>query len=196
MIVIAGLGNPGKQYERTRHNIGFEVVDRLADQFHIDVNFGKFGGLIGKGVIEGEKVLLVKPLTYMNLSGECIAAVMHYYKSDPEDELIAIYDDISLEPGEIRIREKGSAGGHNGIKSIISHLQTERFKRIKVGVGDKPRHMDLADHVLGRFSKEETVLMEDGVSRSLEALPLMISGDVKQAMNRYNKRRKGEGDAV
>ena len=152
MYVIVGLGNPDKKYEHTRHNIGFDVIDALADKYNISVTDKKHKALCGSGVIEGMKVLLVKPQTYMNLSGESVAEVMNFYKLDPDEEMIVIFDDISLEPGRIRIRKKGSAGGHNGIKSIIAMTGTQGFSRIKVGVGEKPQGWDLADHVLGRFS--------------------------------------------
>ena len=138
MKVIVGLGNPGKKYDNTRHNIGFEALDYIADKEGISINTGKHKALIGTGYMGGEKVLLVKPQTFMNLSGESVAELLHYYKIDPEEELLVIFDDISLAPGNIRIRKKGSAGGHNGIKNIIAMTGTENFKRIKVGVGEKP----------------------------------------------------------
>ena len=169
MYIIAGLGNPGREYEGTRHNVGFMTLDALADKYNIDVREKAFKGLIGKGMIEGNKVILVKPQTYMNLSGECIRQVMDYYKVDPS-EFIVIYDDISLVPGGIRIRKKGSAGGHNGIKNIIAHLGTQEFPRIKVGVGDKPPRMDLADYVLSRFSKEDREKMEQAFKDAAEAV--------------------------
>ena len=155
MYIIAGLGNPDRQYEGTRHNAGFDVIDRIADKYNIAVDTKKHRALIGKGVIEGRKVILAKPQTYMNLSGESIRSMADYYKIDPEHELVVIYDDINLEPGQLRIREKGSAGGHNGIKNIIACLGTQVFPRIRVGVGEKPSRYDLADYVLGHFSKAE-----------------------------------------
>ena len=155
MFIIAGLGNPTLQYEGTRHNVGFDVIDMLADRYNISVDGRKGRALIGKGMIGGQKVLLVKPQTYMNLSGESVRSLLDYYKVDEEQELLVIYDDISLGVGQIRIRAKGSAGGHNGIKNIIAHLGGQVFPRIKVGVGEKPPKWDLADYVLGHFSKEE-----------------------------------------
>ena len=134
MFLIVGLGNPTKQYEKTRHNIGFDVMDALADKYNISISENKHKALCGKGVIEGMKVVLAKPQTYMNLSGESVAELVNYYKLDPESELIVVFDDISLEPGNIRIRKKGSAGGHNGIKNIIAQLVTDTFQRIKVGI--------------------------------------------------------------
>ena len=172
MYIIAGLGNPGKEYAGSRHNVGFMTLDELADRYNIDVREKAHKALIGKGMIEGNKVILVKPQTYMNLSGESIRSVMDYYKTEPS-EFIVIYDDISLEPGQIRIRKKGSAGGHNGIKNIIAHLGTQEFPRIRIGVGEKPARMDLADYVLGHFSKEEKERMEqafkDGAAASITA---------------------------
>ena len=186
MFIIAGLGNPTREYEGTRHNVGFDVIDRLAARYNIDVDVKKHRALIGKGMIAGQKVILAKPQTYMNLSGESIRSILDYYKVDPETELIVIYDDISLEPGKIRIRKKGSAGGHNGIKNIIAQLGTQNFQRIKVGVGEKPKGWDLADYVLGHFSKEDRGLVDDALKRAAEAVELMVQGEVDQAMNQFN----------
>ena len=191
MYVIAGLGNPGREYEGTRHNVGFMTLDALADKYNIDVREKAFKGLIGKGMIEGNKVILVKPQTYMNLSGECIRQVMDYYKVDPS-EFIVIYDDISLVPGGIRIRKKGSAGGHNGIKNIIAHLGTQEFPRIKVGVGDKPKGMDLADYVLGHFSKEDQAKMDEAFKDAADAAEMILDKGMDAAMNHYNMKKKGE----
>ena len=190
MYIIVGLGNPKREYENTRHNIGFDVIDALADKYGISVNEGKHKGLIGKGMIEGQKVVLVKPLTYMNLSGECVRSVMDFYKADPETELIVISDDISLDVGQIRIRKKGSAGGHNGLKNIILQLGMDGFQRIKMGVGEKPKDYDLADYVLGHFSKEERVIMNEGIRDAIEAIKLMLWDDTDKAMNLYNKKRQ------
>lgn len=176
MYVIVGLGNPDKKYEHTRHNIGFDVIDALADKYNISVTDKKHKALCGSGVIEGMKVLLVKPQTYMNLSGESVAEVMNFYKLDPDEEMIVIFDDISLEPGRIRIRKKGSAGGHNGIKSIIAMTGTQGFSRIKVGVGEKPQGWDLADHVLGRFSSEDRAKVEEAIGHAMDAAVLTHSG--------------------
>lgn len=188
MYVIAGLGNPKKEYENTRHNIGFDVIDAIAVKYDISVLERKFKALIGKGYLDGKKVILVKPQTYMNLSGESIRAVIDYYKIEEKLELIVIYDDVSLDIGQLRIREKGSAGGHNGIKSIIAHLGHDAFKRIKMGVGEKPKGYDLADYVLGHFSVKERELMDQSVARAGEAVKLMIEDKVDQAMNLYNKK--------
>ena len=185
MYVIAGLGNPGRKYEKTRHNVGFEVIDRLAEKYGISVNEKMFQGLVGRGVIEGEKVLLVKPQTFMNLSGECIQPILGYYKVDPED-FVVVYDDISLEPGNIRVRGKGSAGGHNGIKNIILRLGTQDFPRVRIGTGEKPEKMDLADYVLGHFTPEEQKLMDEAYEAGAEAAVTLILEGTEKAMNRFN----------
>ena len=190
MYMIAGLGNPGKKYNNTRHNIGFAFIDALAQEYDINVMDVKLKALTGKGMIGGQKVLLVKPLTFMNLSGESIRPLADYYKVDPESELIVVSDDITLSPGGIRIRKKGSAGGHNGLKNIIGQLGTENFKRIRIGVGEKPKGYDLADYVLGHFSKEEQPLMQEGITKAKEALNLILAGNMDQAMNEYNRREK------
>lgn len=188
MFVIAGLGNPTSQYEGTRHNVGFDVIDTLADQYNISVTERKGKALCGKGIIAGQKVLLMKPQTYMNLSGESIRAIADFYKIDAETEFLVIFDDVSLDVGQLRIRKKGSAGGHNGIKSIISHLGTSNFMRIKVGVGEKPKEYDLADYVLGHFTKDEKEVMADGYKRAVKAVEMLVTGDVEAAMNEYNKK--------
>mgnify|MGYP002241246472 CR=1 FL=1 len=190
MIIIAGLGNPTKEYEGTRHNVGFQVIDKIAEKYNIAVDAKKGRAYVGKGIIEGQKVLLVKPQTYMNLSGESIRELVDYFKVDPKEELLVIYDDISLNPGQIRIRKKGSAGGHNGIKNMIAQLGTDTFQRIKVGVGEKPKGYDLADYVLGKFSKEDRVLMEEGYDLACEASALIMQGAIDQAMNEYNQKKK------
>ncbi len=186
MYIIVGLGNPTKEYDNTRHNIGFAAIDMLADKYGIRVNEVKHKALLGKGVINGSKVILVKPMTYMNLSGEAVRAVIDYYKVDEEEELIVIYDDISLDVGQLRVRKKGSAGGHNGIKNIIAHLGHDTFRRIKIGVGEKPKGYDLADYVLGHFSKEDLTVLKEGMEKVEGAVGLMLQGDVDEAMNRYN----------
>ena len=185
MYIIAGLGNPTREYEKTRHNVGFEVIDVLADMLGTTVEEKKFKGLYGRGIIGGEKVLLLKPQTFMNLSGESVKAAADFYKVDHE-HIIIIYDDISLDVGQLRIRKKGSAGGHNGIKNIIAHLGTQEFPRIKVGVGDKPKKMDLADYVLSRFSKEDRAAMEDAFKEAAKAVEVMITEGMDIAMNQFN----------
>ena len=188
MFLIVGLGNPGKQYENTRHNVGFDAIDVLVDEYRIPSSGKQHKAMYGKGVIEGQKVILAKPMTYMNLSGEAVRAMVDYYKIDPETELLVIFDDISLAPGNIRIRKKGSAGGHNGIKSIITHLGTQNFQRIKVGVGEKPKNWDLADYVLGAFSKDDRKLVDEALERSAKAAALIVQGEIDEAMNLYNKK--------
>lgn len=185
MYIIAGLGNPESKYDKTRHNIGFRLIDELAARNGITFSDRKHNGLVGKGIISGEKVILLKPLTYMNLSGECVGPAADYYKVEPENVII-LFDDISLDVGRIRIRKKGSAGGHNGIKSIIAHLGSENFLRLKFGVGDKPKEMDLADYVLGRFSSQDEATVSEGIKRACEAVECMIGEGCDAAMNKYN----------
>lgn len=186
MFVIAGLGNPSSRYEKTRHNVGFDVIDMLAEKYNISIRDRKHKALCGTGIIAGQKVLLVKPQTFMNLSGESLGAILNFYKLDPESELLVIYDDVSLAPGRLRIRKKGSAGGHNGMKSIISHIGTQNFLRIKIGVGEKPPGWDLADYVLGRFSREDRKRMVEAFERACDAAELMVQGEADQAMNQFN----------
>lgn len=188
MIIIAGLGNPGREYENTRHNAGFMTIDKLAKEYGIDVSEKKHKALIGKGVIEGQKVILAKPQTFMNSSGESLRELTDYYKPDIAAEVIVIYDDITLDVGSIRVRKHGSAGGHNGMKSIIAHLGTEEFQRIRVGIGEKPPKMDLADWVLGHFPKEDKEHLEDGLKDACDAVLLLINKEPDEAMNRYNRK--------
>ncbi len=190
MYLIAGLGNPTKEYERTRHNAGFDTIDTLADKHGITVAERKHRALCGKGMVGGERVLLMKPQTFMNLSGESIRDAADFYKIEPP-QIMIIYDDISLEVGQLRIRTKGSAGGHNGIKSIISHLKSQEFLRIKIGVGAKPDRMDLADYVLSRFSQTDRAVMEDAFQSAAEAVELMITEGAEAAMNQYNRKNRG-----
>ncbi|MCI8597367.1 MAG: aminoacyl-tRNA hydrolase [Lachnospiraceae bacterium] len=188
MYVITGLGNPTKKYEHTRHNIGFDVIQYLADQYNISINTKNFKGLCGTGFIEGQKVLLLKPQTFMNLSGNSVREAVDFYKLNPANELIVIYDDIALEPGYLRVRKKGSAGGHNGMKDIIAHLGTQEFLRIRVGVGEKPQEYDLADYVLGHFSKEDRNKVEEAIKCAADAVKLMVQDQTDAAMNLYNKK--------
>ena len=185
MKFIIGLGNPTAQYVGTRHNIGFDAVTRLADDHRISITEKKHKALCGKGIIGGEKVILLKPQTYMNLSGESVRDVLDFYKAGPED-IIVCYDDVSLAPGQLRVREKGSAGGHNGIKNIIAHLGTEQFARVRIGVGEKPAGWDLADYVLGRFKTEELPLMREAVGNAAKACAMIMSDGIETAMNRSN----------
>lgn len=184
--LIAGLGNPGMQYENTRHNAGFMAMDKTAQETQVQLTRYKFKGYVGDAVIAGRRCLLLKPQTFMNKSGEAIAAAMQFYKLDME-HLIVIYDDISLAPGKLRIRRKGSAGGHNGIKSIIEQTGSEDFTRIKLGVGAKPdKRMDLADWVLSKFKPDELKQMEISAANAYECLKLMVNDKTDEAMNRYN----------
>ena len=186
MYIIVGLGNPSKEYNNTRHNIGFDAIEELAEANHIAVIEKKHKAIIGKGYIEGQKVILAKPQTFMNLSGESVRELVDYYKIDEKEELIVLYDDISLDPGKLRIRKKGSAGGHNGIKNIIAHLGHNEFQRIKIGVGEKPKGYDLADYVLGHFSKEEQPVMKEALGKVTEAVSCMLTEDADTSMNRFN----------
>lgn len=183
MYLIVGLGNPGKEYDGTRHNIGFEAINYIANKYNIELNRIKFKGVFGEGFINNEKIILLKPTTYMNLSGESIREVINFYKIHT-DNIIVLYDDISLDVGRMRIREKGSAGGHNGIKSIISNLGTDVFPRIKIGVGGAKG--SLVSHVLGRFSQEELTVLTKTISATEEAVEMMIIKSIKDAMNKYN----------
>ena len=185
MKIIAGLGIPTREYEGTRHNMGFSAIYQIADRYNIKMNIARHKALIGTGIIAGEKVMLVMPQTYMNLSGESIGEILRFYKLSPAD-LIILYDDIDLDVGKLRIRAKGSAGGHNGIKSIIAHIGTETFDRVRIGVGHKPEGWDLADHVLSRFSKEELPVVRDSVSRAADAIEVIISSGIEAAMNKFN----------
>lgn len=190
MYLIVGLGNPARQYEKTRHNIGFDVIEALADKYNISVTEKKHKALCGRGIIEGQKVVLAKPQTFMNLSGESVVELLNYYKMDPETEMIVIYDDISLAPGNIRIRKKGSAGGHNGIKNIIALTGTQNFLRIKVGVGEKPKGWDLADYVLGHFDEEDRRYVEAAIKDAVSACALMVWDNADKAMNDYNSKKR------
>ena len=191
MFLIVGLGNPGTEYAATRHNIGFDMVTYLSDKYGIALRSKEGKAIVGKGVIEGQKVMLVQPQTYMNLSGESVRALMDYYKLTT-DEIVIIYDDISMPVGQVRIRPKGSAGGHNGIKSIIAHLGTQEFPRIKIGVGAKPENGDLVKQVLGRFSKEDDAKIRDVFALAEEGLLAILQEDVKTAMNAVNGKKVGE----
>ncbi len=188
MIIIAGLGNPGKEYENTRHNAGFMTIDALASKYNIDVTDKKHKALIGKGVIDGKKVILAKPQTYMNNSGESLRELFDYYKPDLETEILVIYDDITLDVGGLRVRKKGSAGGHNGMKSIITHLNSQDFYRIRVGIGEKPSRMDLADWVLGHFKKEDEASLKEAINEATEAVSMILAGGIDEAMNKYNRK--------
>lgn len=190
MYIIVGLGNPKKEYDNTRHNIGFDVIDVIAKKEGISVLEKKHKALIGKGYIAGNKVILAKPQTYMNLSGESVCELADYYKIDISEELIVIADDVSLDVGQLRIRKKGSAGGHNGLKNIIAKLGSDQFSRIKMGVGEKPAGYDLADYVLGHFTKAEREVMDASAQRAAQAVETMITQDAETAMNQFNGKKE------
>jgi peptidyl-tRNA hydrolase, PTH1 family len=185
MKLIVGLGNPGTKYERTRHNIGFEVIDELAKRFSSPLTESKFKGLYTIIRYSSEKVILLKPMTYMNLSGESIRAVVDYYDIVPE-HILVIYDDLDLPVGKIRLRQKGSAGGHNGIKSTIAHLGTQNFNRIRIGIDRPTNGMSVPDYVLGKFTKEEWETMGDVIQRCADACEEWMEKPFLQVMNRYN----------
>lgn len=186
MYIIVGLGNPGLEYRNTRHNAGFCVVELMADKYSIATDYVKHKAMCGKGIVEGNKVILAMPQTFMNLSGESVRQITDYYKIDIKSELIVIYDDIYLEPGQLRIRKSGSAGGHNGMKNIITHLGTDEFMRVRVGVGEKPKGADLANHVLGHFTKEDAKTMEEAYQRAMESVVTIMNDGIDAAMNNYN----------
>lgn len=188
MYIIVGLGNPGSKFTNTRHNIGFDVIDALADVAGISVIERKHKAIVGKGVLDGQRVILVKPQTYMNLSGESVRDVIDYYKVDETQELIVISDDTSLDVGNIRVRKKGSAGGHNGLKNIIAHLGHDTFMRVKMGVGEKPKGYDLADYVLGHFTTDERKVMDEAAKTAIEAIRMMMGGEIDRAMNQFNRK--------
>ncbi len=190
MYLIVGLGNPGRQYEATRHNMGFDTIDELVEKHRIPQAGVKFNAMYGRGIIGGERVILMKPLSYMNLSGGPVRQMADYFKIDPETELIVIYDDIDLDPGQLRIRKQGSAGGHNGMKDLIRQLGTQKFLRVKVGVGAKPNGWDLADYVLGRFSASERKLVDEAIGRAADAVEMILSQGADAAMNEYNRKRE------
>ncbi len=184
MKVIVGLGNPGDKYKGTRHNLGFDIVDHCAEQLNIQLNESKFQALYGSAIVDGEKVFLLKPLTFMNLSGEALRPFLDYYKIDVED-IVVIYDDLDLPVGKIRLRLKGGHGGHNGIKSLISHLGTNEFKRIRVGI-DRPQHETVVSYVLGKFREEEKRELQNAILKAADACKYWLKHDFIEVMNKYN----------
>ncbi|OON94203.1 MAG: aminoacyl-tRNA hydrolase [Candidatus Epulonipiscium fishelsonii] len=189
MKLVVGLGNPGLKYKNTRHNIGFNIVDYIASEYNIKIKKNKFKSLIGEYIQGGECITFMKPQTYMNLSGEAVREFLSWNKMTSKD-IIVIYDDISLDVGILRIKQSGSAGGHNGIKSIIQHLQTNEFPRIKIGVGEKPKNWDLADYVLSNFSNEEKDILENNFKNVKNITKLILEGKIDNAMNNYNTKRR------
>lgn len=186
MRLIVGLGNPGRQYEHTRHNVGFDTIDELSKRLNIPLSQSKWKGLYGIGQASGQKVLLLKPLTFMNLSGEAVRAVIDYYQIEIEDLLI-IYDDLDLPVGKIRLRQKGSPGGHNGIKSIVAHLGTQEFNRIRIGIDRPEPGVSIIDYVLGRFRPDESAAIQAALEKSAEACEAWLTLPFLQVMNQYNK---------
>ncbi len=195
MKLIIGLGNPGNEYKWTRHNVGFEAIDKLAYDFNITVNKNKFKSIYGEGIINNEKVLLIKPLTYMNLSGECVRDFVNFYKDLELEDILVICDDINLPLGSIRIRKKGSDGGQNGLKNIIYQLNSDAFPRLRIGVGQKPEHYTLANFVLSKFNKDEEIDIIKGITNATDAIEVFIKdreNGLSNAMNLFNKKNKKE----
>lgn len=185
MYLIVGLGNPEADYAKTRHNMGFNVINKLAKQYNIEINKKKFNSEYQTAVIEGEKVVLVKPQTYMNNSGEAVIEFVNFYKADLSD-LIIIYDDVDIEPGKIRIRKSGSSGSHNGMKSIYDYLKSEKFPRIRVGIGKPEENIDMIHHVIGPVSEEEKNKLDEGTEKAKDALIELIKNGIDSAMNKFN----------
>lgn len=188
MYLIVGLGNPEIEYSKTRHNMGFNVINKLSDKYKIDVNKSKFKGLLGNGIIEREKVILLKPQTYMNLSGESIIEVMNFYKILPEN-LLVIYDDIDTDIGTVRIRKFGSSGSHKGMQSIVQNINTEQFPRIRVGIGRPENMNDMINYVIGSIPEEEIEILNNGCELAEEAVIEIMKNGIDSAMNKFNKRK-------
>lgn len=185
MYLIVGLGNPEEEYSNTRHNMGFNVINKIANKYEIEIKKNKFQGLYESGIIESQKVILIKPQTYMNLSGNCVKEVVDFYKIEKEN-IIIIYDDMDIEPGEIKIRKKGSSGGHNGMKSIIEMLGTEEFPRIRIGIGRPSYDEDKINYVIGEIPKEENQKLEEGVEKAVEGVIEILKNGIDTAMNKFN----------
>lgn len=183
--IIVGLGNVGPEYDGTRHNCGFMAIDLLAERYGIAVTKRKLKGSLGEGKIAGQGVILVKPGTYMNLSGECVQAVMNWYKQDAS-HLIVLYDDIDISPGQLRVRAKGSAGSHNGMKSVLLYTENDSFARVRIGIGKNPPRMDLANYVLGHFTKEEQPIIRGAVEKAADAVVCILQEGCEKAMSRFN----------
>ena len=194
MYLIAGLGNPGRDYAGTRHNVGFEVVKKLACDHNIELNKTKHRAIVSEGIICAQKAILSMPMTYMNLSGESVRDLMNFYKL-ASDRLIVVFDDVSLGVGEVRVRESGGAGGHNGMKNIIYQLETDEFTRVRVGIGAKPPGWDLANYVLSKFKKDEIDDIVGGITKAGDAVEIILREGTQSAMNRFNQKTKG-GAAV
>jgi len=189
LLFIAGLGNPGRKYCNTRHNVGFDAADELAEAHGIKIAKKKFCALTGEGMINTMRIILVKPVAYMNLSGEPVCSLLKYYRIPPTD-MIVVYDDVNLPAGDIRVRKNGSAGGHNGMKDIIRCVKTEEFIRVRIGIGMKPPEHDLADYVLSKLKGADAAAVREGVLKAADAIRLIITEGADCAMNRFNKRLK------
>lgn len=185
MYLIVGLGNPEEDYSKTRHNMGFNTINKIAKEYNIEVNKKKFDALYGEGFIENEKVILLKPQTYMNLSGKSIVQVVNFYKI-PMENVFVIYDDIDIEPGKIKIRKKGSSGSHNGMKSVVAELQTEDFARIRVGIGKPEYKDDMINYVIGAIQEEERNILDEGTTKAEKAMISIIKDGIDIAMNKFN----------
>lgn len=185
MYLIIGLGNPEAEYSKTRHNMGFNTINKIAQQYNIEINKNKFQGLYESAIIEGQKVILVKPQTYMNLSGNCVKQIADFYKI-PKEEILVIYDDMDIEPGKIKIRKKGSSGGHNGVKSIIQMLGTEEFPRIRIGIGRPEHNGDEINYVIGAIPEEQIPILDEGVKKAKEAVIEILKNGIDSAMNKLN----------
>ncbi len=185
MYLIVGLGNPEADYDKTRHNMGFHVINRLAEEYKIELNRKNFNGIYGSGIVEGQKVILLKPQTFMNASGESVVEYKNFYKIEQEN-IIVVYDDIDLEPGEIRIRRKGSAGSHNGMKSVVQFLNTEEFPRVRVGIGKPKENKELIQHVIGAVDNLEWDKLNEGTEKAMQAIIEIIKNGIDKAMNLYN----------
>ena len=185
MYLIIGLGNPEEEYSKTRHNMGFNTINKLAQKYNIKITKTKYEGLYETGEIEGQKVILIKPQTYMNLSGKCVKPFVDFYKVEKENVLV-IYDDMDIETGTIKIRKKGSAGGHNGMKSIIQMLGTEEFPRIRIGIGRPKHNGDEINYVIGAIPKEEIPKLEEGTEKAKEAIIEILKNGIDKAMNKFN----------
>ena len=187
-ILIVGLGNPGKKYEHMRHNAGYQAIDRLADRYGLSFTTKKFEGLNAKGQIDGHRVVLIKPLTFMNDSGRCVRKYVQFYKTDTAHDLVVLYDDIDLEVGSLRVRAQGSAGSHNGMKSIVQNLKSQEFARVRIGIGAPPAQTDLVDWVLGKIPKSDEGPLDEVYDHICDVMPVILDGDMQEAMNRYNRR--------
>ena len=185
MYLVVGLGNPENDYSQTRHNMGFNAINKIAEEYKINVNKNKYKGLYGNGTIEGQKVILLKPQTYMNLSGKSIKEVVDFYKIDL-DNIIVIYDDIDIEPGKIKIRKSGGSGSHNGMKSVVEELKTESFKRVRIGIGAPEDKSDLIEYVIGAIPKEEKEKLNEGVELAKNAVIEILKDGIDKAMNKFN----------